>query len=74
VSHASLMVGAMPVLLGVAATLFAGERLDRINWLALCASTVGAALVTLGGARGAHTQGQPSLSGDLMVWSRSSRR
>jgi drug/metabolite transporter (DMT)-like permease len=67
VSHASLMVGAMPVLLGVAATLFAGERLDRINWLALCASTVGAALVTLGGARGAHTQGQPSLSGDLMV-------
>ncbi len=38
VSHASLMVGAMPVLLAVAAALFAGrERLDRIGWLALLA-------------------------------------
>ena len=35
VSHASLMVGSMPVLLGVAAAIFAGERLDRIGWLAL---------------------------------------
>ncbi|MGB7546924.1 MAG: DMT family transporter, partial [Terracidiphilus sp.] len=34
VSHASLMVGSMPVLLGVAAALFAGERLDSIGWLA----------------------------------------
>ena len=67
VSHASLMVGAMPVLLGVAATLFAHERLDRIGWLALCGSTVGAALVTLGGSHGAVTQGQPSLPGDLLV-------
>ncbi len=49
VSHASLMVGAMPVLLAAAAVLFAGERLDWIGWLALCGSTVGAALVVLGG-------------------------
>ena len=28
VSHASLMVGAMPVLLAAAAALFAGERLE----------------------------------------------
>src|ERR1700689_3894189 len=47
VSHASLMVGSMPVLLAVAAALFAGERLDRIGWLALVASTVGAALIVL---------------------------
>jgi drug/metabolite transporter (DMT)-like permease len=67
VSHASLMVGAMPVLLGVAATLFAHERLDRIGWLALVASTAGAALVTLGGSHGAATRGQPSLGGDLLV-------
>jgi drug/metabolite transporter (DMT)-like permease len=67
VSHASLMVGAMPVMLGVVATLFAGERLDLIGWLALCASTVGAALIALGGSHGAHTQGQPSLTGDLLV-------
>ena len=67
VSHASLMVGAMPVMLGVAATLFAGERLDRIGWMALFASTIGAALLTMGGSHGAHTRGQPSLTGDLMV-------
>jgi drug/metabolite transporter (DMT)-like permease len=67
VSHASLMVGAMPVLLAAAAALFAGERLDWIGWLALCGSTVGAALIVLGGNRGPATHGQPSLVGDLMV-------
>ena len=67
VSHASLMVGAMPVLLGVAAAIFAHERLDRIGWLALVTSTVGAALVTLGGSHGTALRGQPSLPGDLMV-------
>ncbi len=67
VSHASLMVGAMPVMLGVAATLFAGERLDRIGWLALCGSTLGAALLTMGGSHGAAGRDQPSLTGDLLV-------
>ena len=67
VSHASLMVGAMPVLLAAAAALFAGERLDWLGWLALCGSTVGAALIVLGGSRGPAAKGQPSLAGDLMV-------
>ncbi len=67
VSHASLMVGSMPVLLGVAAALFAGERLDVIGWMALAASTIGAALIVLGGHRGPAAQGQPSLEGDLLV-------
>jgi drug/metabolite transporter (DMT)-like permease len=67
VSHASLMVGSMPVLLGVAAALFAGERLDRIGWLALVGSTVGAALIVLGGHRGPAAIGEPTLVGDLMV-------
>src|ERR1019366_6916134 len=67
VSHASLMVGAMPVLLAAAAALFAGERLDGIGWLALFGSTAGAALIVLGGTRGPATHGQPSLIGDLMV-------
>ena len=67
VSHASLMVGSMPVLLGVAAALFAGERLDLIGWLALVASTIGATLIVLGGHRGAAAHGQPSLTGDLLV-------
>jgi drug/metabolite transporter (DMT)-like permease len=67
VSHASLMVGSMPVLLGVAAALFAGERLDAIGWGALVASTIGAALIVLGGHRGHAARGGPSLTGDMLV-------
>lgn len=81
VSHASLMVGGMPVLLAAAAALFAPrgskqERLDWLGWLAIFASTVGAALLVLGGASGGHVSvrgrtfaahGGPSLGGDLLV-------
>jgi drug/metabolite transporter (DMT)-like permease len=67
VSHASLMVGSMPVLLAAAAAMFAGERLDWIGWLALVGSTCGAALIVLGGSRGPAARGQPSLAGDLLV-------
>jgi drug/metabolite transporter (DMT)-like permease len=67
VSHASLMVGSMPVLLAAGAALFAGERLDRMGWLALCGSTVGAALIVLGGSHGPAAHGEPSLAGDLLV-------
>jgi drug/metabolite transporter (DMT)-like permease len=67
VSHASLMVGAMPVLLAAAAALFSGERLDRFGWAILVASTLGAVLVTVGGHRGPAAQGDPSLAGDLLV-------
>jgi drug/metabolite transporter (DMT)-like permease len=67
VSHASLMVGAMPVLLAAAAALFAGERLDRFGWLALWGSTLGAALIVMGGKRGPAAMGEPSLYGDLLV-------
>jgi drug/metabolite transporter (DMT)-like permease len=67
VSHASLMVGAMPVLLAAAAALFSGERLDRFGWIALFASTVGAVLVTMGGSRSSAARGGSSLAGDVMV-------
>jgi drug/metabolite transporter (DMT)-like permease len=67
VSHASLMVGTMPVLLGIAAALFAGERLDIFGWLALIGSTIGAALIVLGNQRGPAAPGQPTLGGDLLV-------
>jgi drug/metabolite transporter (DMT)-like permease len=67
VSHASLMVGSMPVLLAAAAAIFAGERLDWIGWMALGGSTLGAALIVLGGSRGPGAHGQSSLVGDLMV-------
>jgi len=68
VSHASLMVGAMPVLLAAAAAIFAGERLDRIGWLALFGSSIGAACIVLGGAHSHIVRGEPSLVGDLMVF------
>src|ERR1700760_2146046 len=61
------MVGCMPVLLAAAAALFAGERLDRVGWGALFASTAGAALIVLGGHRGPASHGQPTLTGDLIV-------
>ena len=67
VSHASLMVGAMPVLLAAAAAIFAHEKLDKLGWIALCGSTIGAALVTLGGARNAAAREVPTMLGDLMV-------
>jgi drug/metabolite transporter (DMT)-like permease len=63
VSH----VGSMPVLLAAAAAIFAGERLDWIGWLALVGSTVGAALIVMGGHRGPAAQGEPTLYGDLLV-------
>src|SRR5580704_14312216 len=35
VSHAALMVGTMPVILAVGATVFARERMDLTGWIAL---------------------------------------
>ena len=67
VSHAALMVGAMPVLLAAAAAIFAGESLDWVGWLALCGSTIGAAMVVLGGSRATTGRETPSLQGDLLV-------
>jgi drug/metabolite transporter (DMT)-like permease len=66
VSHASLMVGTLPVLLAVAATLFAHERMDSTGWFALVISTIGAALIALG-ARHATATNSPTLAGDLLV-------
>jgi drug/metabolite transporter (DMT)-like permease len=72
VSHASLMVGSMPVMLAVAGALMASkgareERLDLLGWLAVFASTIGASLIVLGGSRGAAARGEPSLYGDMLV-------
>jgi drug/metabolite transporter (DMT)-like permease len=67
VSHASLMVGTMPVLLALGATLFAGERLDWMGWLALAGSTVGATLIVLGGRQAGAAGSVPTLGGDLLV-------
>jgi drug/metabolite transporter (DMT)-like permease len=64
VSHASLMVGALPILVAVGAVLFAHEKLDRIGWTTLAASTIGAVLIVIGGGPG---DGRASVIGDLLV-------
>jgi drug/metabolite transporter (DMT)-like permease len=66
VSHASLMVGTMPVILALGAVIFAHERLPAIGWVALATSTSGAALIALGGSH-AHTANGPTLAGDLLT-------
>jgi drug/metabolite transporter (DMT)-like permease len=66
VSHASLMVGTMPVILAIGAVLFTRERLHALGWTALAVSTVGAALIASGGHHAARAGG-PSLAGDLLV-------
>jgi drug/metabolite transporter (DMT)-like permease len=68
VSHASLMVGILPVLLAAGAAVFSRERLDAIGWLGLLASVVGAGLVAAGAAGGGESGANgPTLSGDLFV-------
>lgn len=65
VSHASLMIGTLPMLLAVAAVLFSAERLDPVGWLLLVGSSLGAGLIVLG-ARGGDSAGT-SVVGDLLV-------
>jgi drug/metabolite transporter (DMT)-like permease len=67
VSHASLMVGTLPVILAVGAAVFAHERMDTIGWIALTASTCGATLIALGGHSKASNTGATTLAGDLLV-------
>lgn len=66
VSHASLMVGTAPILLGIAAAVFAHERLDARRWLLLVTSTVGALLIVFDTPRADAAQG-PTMTGDLLV-------
>jgi drug/metabolite transporter (DMT)-like permease len=66
VSHASLMVGALPVLLAAGSAMFAHEHVTPGRWVALVASMIGAGLIAFGassGEGGAHA----SLAGDLLV-------
>jgi len=64
VTHASLMVGALPILIAVGAVVFTHERLDRAGWLTLAASTVGAALIASGGG---SSSGSATTIGDVLV-------
>ncbi len=65
VSHAALMVGTMPVILAVGATMFSQEHLDGKGWLAVMGSTAGIVLIVSSSERGSLRGG--SLEGDLLV-------
>jgi len=66
VSHASLMVGTLPMLLALAAVVFSRERLHVGGWLALVASTLGAGLIALSSNRASGTA-HATVQGDLLV-------
>jgi drug/metabolite transporter (DMT)-like permease len=67
VSHASLMVGTLPLILAGAAVIFTHERLDRLGWLTLVGSTAGAGLIVFQAHSTTSASGGPSLVGDLLV-------
>jgi drug/metabolite transporter (DMT)-like permease len=67
VSHAALMVGTMPVILAVGASIFAHERLDWTGWIALAASTAGVSMIVLGGSQRTASGHGPTLAGDLLI-------
>ena len=61
VSHASMMVGSMPVLVAVIAAVWHRHRLPAQAWAGLAISLVGVAVVAGGGG------GQSSMIGDALV-------
>ena len=67
VSHASLMVGTLPVVLAVGASIFAHERMDRVGWIALAVSSIGAAFIAFGHSTASARGDAPSMIGDLMI-------
>jgi drug/metabolite transporter (DMT)-like permease len=66
VSHASLIVGVLPVLLAMSSAAFLRERLRGMEWGLLGLSAAGAALIALSNRTSAGGP-QPSLKGDLLV-------
>src|SRR5205807_2432405 len=66
VSHASLIVGVLSVLLALSSALFMKERLSPLEWGALTLSAVGTVLIALS-SRNRFEGPQPSAAGDLLV-------
>jgi drug/metabolite transporter (DMT)-like permease len=66
VSHAALMVGIAPILLALAAAVFAHERIDTRCSLLLLTSTAGALLIVFATPVASGHRG-PSVTGDMLV-------
>ena len=67
VSHAALMVGAAPIVLGLGAAAFTGERLTRGLWVLLGLSTAGALLIVFGSSAPPPGTHGPTVLGDALV-------
>jgi len=67
VSHASLMVGTLPLMLAAGAVVFTHERLDRTGWITLLVSTIGAILIAFQAHSSGGSATGPTLIGDLLV-------
>ncbi len=66
VSHASLIVGVLPVLIAVTSAFFLHERLHGLEWGALGVSALGAILIAISGGS-ARSGPRPSPHGDTLV-------
>jgi drug/metabolite transporter (DMT)-like permease len=66
VSHASLIVGTLPVLIAASSAFVFRERLTRLQWTILLLSPLGVLLIAEGGRASASSAG-PTLMGDLLV-------
>ncbi|MGC1907962.1 MAG: EamA family transporter [Candidatus Acidiferrum sp.] len=66
VSHASLMVGTLPMIVALSSVILLRERLGRTEWLALLISAAGAAIIALSHSAAGNSP-KPSVAGDLLV-------
>lgn len=66
VSHASLMVGTLPMMLALSSALFLHERLNPREWGVLSLSAIGAVLIALSGSHTSQAS-SPTAKGDLLV-------
>lgn len=66
VSHASLMVATLPMLLAISSVILLDEHLTNLEWLALFVSAAGAMLIALS-SRHSTSGPHSSLKGDLLV-------
>jgi drug/metabolite transporter (DMT)-like permease len=66
VSHASLIVGTLPVLLALSSTFFLRERLSKSEWMVLLLSPAGVLAIALSAGRSTQVAG-PTVLGDLLV-------
>jgi len=66
VSHASLIVGTLPVLIALSSTLFLRERLRKSEWIVLLLSPLGVLAIAFSAGRSTQAAG-PTALGDFLV-------